>query len=355
MIIKSLLFSLSVLLFSSTLLGQAQTTFTSTCGYTVTVTLTPIQIVLPSSANCPWGYNYNLKYNYQVVVNGTIPSGWCGGAPGGSLNTLQVEFNCLGTNSGGYNLPLTGGSGTLTTTTNQYVPNNGTEGNYSLPYVHCSEATPQNFNCNSVKITIGGPGINYQSNNTTVNYPNPLPIELISFNGTKAENTVDLFWSTASERNNDYFTLENSTDGINFIQIDKIKGAGTTTELQEYSYLNTNLNSGLNYFRLSQTDYDGTIKRLEIIAFEREKSSSNYSVYPNPSNDRKINIDLNTVSKSPLNINIYSMQGQLLITKQIQSKEQLNQIELPLQGSQFILELTQDSQILGREKILSLY
>ncbi len=352
MIIKSILFSLSVLLLSATLFGQAQTTINSTCGYSVTVVLTPVQIIVPNASNCPWGYTYNLKYNYQVIITGTIPNGWCGGAPGGSLNTLQAEFSCLGNNSGGYNLPLNGGSGTLVTTTNQYVPNNGSESNYTMPYVHCSLATPENFNCNSVKITIAGPGINNQSVNTTVNYPNPLPTELISFKGTKTHQNVDLFWSTASERNNDYFTLENSIDGINFVQIDKVKGAGTTTDLQDYSYPNVILENGLNYFRLSQTDFDGTIKHLQIIAIEGNKSSSIYTLYPNPTKDRIITIDLEK-SSNEHTYTVYSIYGQKLKSETFPKEVQKMRIDLPTEGSTFIVEIMSGSRIIGKELIIS--
>jgi hypothetical protein len=87
---------------------------------------------------------------------------------------------------------------------------------------------------------------------------NPLPVELISFTGKKENGKTILAWQTASETNNDFFTVERSDDGISFITIATVNGAGTSSQLNFYSAAD---NRGdyfpVSYYRLRQTDFNG--------------------------------------------------------------------------------------------------
>ena len=96
----------------------------------------------------------------------------------------------------------------------------------------------------------------------------PLPIELLTFDGfNKKENNI-LTWSTASENNNDYFTLERSEDGENWKTIHSIDGAGNSTQILNYTTVDNNFREVINYYRLSQTDYNGTREFFKIIAID---------------------------------------------------------------------------------------
>lgn len=326
---RSVFLSLSTLLLHTTIFSQC--TFTSTNGYQVQVSIAPVNMVVtPNGGGCV--YQTVLQYNIQFTGS-NIPN---------SLWTMQGRVGCYGIERT-YDLPNAGGSGTVNSA------------NFSGPFINGNCSGYNANGCTTAIIIIQGPGIPYQEVPCAFAvFPNPLPIELIEFTGTKKDQSLDLNWATASERNNDYFTLEHSVDGINFELIDRVNGAGTTNERQEYSYPTTTLNRGLNYYRLSQTDFDGTTKQLEIIAVEGDKSSSNYSMYPNPNVERKINISFSSTSKTPFTCKLYSMYGQLLSSEKLYSTDQINKIELPEEGSQFILELEQDNQIIGREKVLVL-
>lgn len=87
---------------------------------------------------------------------------------------------------------------------------------------------------------------------------NPLPIELLSFTAVPAHNAVDLRWSTASERNNDHFTVERSRDALNYEAIGQVPGSGNTQSVTEYADVDRAPLNGLSYYRLRQTDFDGT-------------------------------------------------------------------------------------------------
>jgi len=92
-----------------------------------------------------------------------------------------------------------------------------------------------------------------------------LPIELVNFSLDKYDDNVKINWTTGSELNNDYFTIERSFDGYAWKEIDRIKGVGNSSSLIDYSYIDRQSNlSGIVYYRLKQTDYDGKFERFHI-------------------------------------------------------------------------------------------
>lgn len=111
----------------------------------------------------------------------------------------------------------------------------------------------------------------------------PLPVELLLFTGTPYETFNLLEWITASEKDNDFFTIEKSFDGISFETIGTIKGAGNSSVQQNYSMEDNHTANGITYYRLSQTDYDGTASKSSIIAINRKNTTCVVRAYPNPS------------------------------------------------------------------------
>lgn len=92
----------------------------------------------------------------------------------------------------------------------------------------------------------------------SVSSENPLPIELLSFTAVPKNSKVDLRWSTASEQNNDHFTVERSADAMNFQALLQVPGAGNSQQIVNYADEDRQPLSGLSYYRLRQTDLDGT-------------------------------------------------------------------------------------------------
>ena len=102
---------------------------------------------------------------------------------------------------------------------------------------------------------------------------NLLPIELTSFTVSATEYGYTFNWVTASEVENDYFTLEFSEDGEEFIAIDYVSGAGTTSETTEYEYVwDAKPTAEILYFRLKQTDYNGEFTYSDILVYAPKKS-----------------------------------------------------------------------------------
>ena len=118
----------------------------------------------------------------------------------------------------------------------------------------------------------------------------PLPIELIDFKAILVDNFVQLNWQTASEINNDYFTVEKSINATNWVGIIKINGAGNSNTVLTYSTVDNTPYNGVSYYRLKQTDFDGHFEYSKIRSINLNSVSNNeVQVYPNPTNSQ-INI-----------------------------------------------------------------
>ncbi len=139
---------------------------------------------------------------------------------------------------------------------------------------------------------------------------NPLPIELINFTAKVNKGVVDIKWTTSSEKNNDYFTIERSLDGINFEKITTIAGRGNSSQISNYSFSDKYAPEGVLYYRLKQTDYDGVFSYSNIVAVEFYNASDfSYSIFPNPTNGVNINIKLNSINGDKILVAIYDLTG----------------------------------------------
>ncbi|MNJ91796.1 hypothetical protein D3C87_94510 [compost metagenome] len=268
----------SIILFSR---ANAQCSVVSTDGYVVNVSIVPRTIVV-SSTNCPWGYNYNVGFDYNISITG----------PGAAAQyTLQALIYCVnGQINGAYSLPLNGGTGTAVTTTNPAIPHNGSAYGYNSPYVSCTNATVATLNCNSVDLIIQGPGIPYQviHCNPPATPPTNLPVEFLYFDAEKKNKGNLLTWAVETEKRNEYFTIEASTDAQDWRELTKVKGAVNSTEARTYTYFDTKHTEGSVYYRLSQTDLDGTRNELAMKYVASE--ASDFRLYPNPSADGKVRL-----------------------------------------------------------------
>ncbi len=151
-------------------------------------------------------------------------------------------------------------------------------------------------------------------------------VELLTFNGEVQKDGNALQWVTASETNNDYFTLLRSTDGIDFEEIAKVDGNGTTSETNVYDFLDRNAPNGRSYYRLDQTDFDGTKTASNVISLvrgEKERSFEIVQVYPIPTRD-VLQIQWNSPQSGSVNLQLYDIVGRELIVQSLTAKSGLN-------------------------------
>ncbi|MCB0480792.1 MAG: T9SS type A sorting domain-containing protein [Flavobacteriales bacterium] len=154
---------------------------------------------------------------------------------------------------------------------------------------------------------------------TTVN--NPLPVELLSFAATFNEETqnVDLEWVTSSEVNNDFFLVEKTNDLKEFEEVVRVEGQGTTNEKTEYREKDQNPSHGITYYRLSQTDLDGSITYFDLqkIVNDPQKniSDSEIELFPNPNNGKNISIKIPSGNPENINITITDFLGKAYLSE----------------------------------------
>ncbi len=178
-----------------------------------------------------------------------------------------------------------------------------------------------------------------------------LPIELSLFQVKAFRDNVRLDWTTSTEINNEYFTIERSIDGIEFDRLDRVEGAGNSTELRKYSYIDHSPVTGRSYYRLKQTDYDGKFSYSEIksVSFGVENNSilQIESISPNPFSE--LFRAIYTLPESgEVKIMLMHSSGKLIKTWIEKGNKGQNTIEYSdgssLQPGTYILQLVQGDQ-----------
>lgn len=113
----------------------------------------------------------------------------------------------------------------------------------------------------------------------------PLPIHLLSFTGFCTNPDIILNWSTASEINNHFFTIEKSNNATDWNIIAKVAGANNSPVLRSYTYTDLLQEQGNYYYRLKQTDLDGVFTYGPTIYIKicGNAALENIKIYPNPS------------------------------------------------------------------------
>lgn len=120
---------------------------------------------------------------------------------------------------------------------------------------------------------------------STINLLTPLPVELAQFEANCNDGKVDLAWTTYSEVHNDYFTIERSSDAINFEIVRTVDGAGNSNQPVNYFYTDNSPLPNTSFYRLKQTDFDGDFNYFDMVSVSCNNINfPELNVYPNPSN-----------------------------------------------------------------------
>lgn len=164
-----------------------------------------------------------------------------------------------------------------------------------------------------------------------------LPIELLNFNAScLPENKgVTIHWTTASEINNDYFTVEKSSDGIFFETIATIKGAGTSSKVLDYNYVDDKpIPEKVCYYRLRQTDYDGKSETFKIITSncQEEFFAFELVIVQNPIQNENLLYDLDVTHDGLIQLEITDVIGQVVKKVSFYHRSGANRYSLAVNG-----------------------
>jgi len=152
-----------------------------------------------------------------------------------------------------------------------------------------------------------------------------LPIELLHFNAVFNGTATDINWQTTLENKNHYFTVERSTDGVNFMALDTVTSKvvnGDTTKSVLYTLKDSNRVAGVYYYRLKQTDFDFKYTYSNVVAVTITNNVEfSFDLAPNPNDGNSMAGFITTPTSGMVTLKIYSMADSRLYMEDIQVKE----------------------------------
>lgn len=173
---------------------------------------------------------------------------------------------------------------------------------------------------------------NQYSSDTIRDISTALPIELLSFEAQAKGKLVELNWTTASETNNDYFTIEKTVDGKIFEQVAIIDGAGNSQSTLHYSTVDSNPYPGKSYYRLKQTDFNGDFDYSDFVAVNHTKKLS-AEIFPNPLDNSTLFIKMNGSYEQKVLVQLFNAFGSQVYSKLLVQEEGINPIAIQLPNS----------------------
>ncbi|MBN2777121.1 MAG: T9SS type A sorting domain-containing protein [Bacteroidales bacterium] len=174
-----------------------------------------------------------------------------------------------------------------------------------------------------------------------------LPVELLDFNINIEQKSVFLNWVTASEINNDYFTIQRSTDFKEWENVGKISGFGNSTDLKYYQFVDNSPVVGLSYYRLKQTDFDGVTEIFDAKSInynsdeqlKLELISTNYLF-------GKMEIQYLTDNLETVSISVFSINGSLISTTNHNPSAGINLVDFDVNcNGVCIIKINQSNQV----------
>jgi hypothetical protein len=251
----------------------------------------------------------NSEVGINSVNNGDVGSS--GGAPNSS--------NCLAANPAWSN-------GSTTAEFNGYIDGTELNGNTKIMTASYSSLVPGQTYHIRLLIADSNDGaydsVVYLEESSFVTVPTNLPVEFIDFRGECIEKGDELEWFTASEMNNDFFKISKSQDATNWMVIDTILSQGNSSSVAYYSYTHEHRSAGLNYYRLTQVDINGTEQLLKTIAITNDCFANNEVTINFINRDGSVEIDFDNVKRGDLEFMLYDGIGKLVFLE----NEYLNQV-----------------------------
>ncbi len=158
----------------------------------------------------------------------------------------------------------------------------------------------------------------------------PLPIELLNFYAVLTEGIVLLKWTTVTETNNHFFTLERSRNGLSFEGLFKVEGAGNSDVLLGYEAFDREPLIGRSFYRLKQTDFDGTFDYSWVVGIDNNLDASRINLYPNPVSGPNLFLTLQGLEGEVVEFSFLNPVGQLMKLQSITIPGESHTIQIPI-------------------------
>jgi len=177
-------------------------------------------------------------------------------------------------------------------------------------------------------------------------FSSPLPVELVKYEATCQNETASLIWTTASETNNDYFTVERSDDAVGFEPIGIVNGNGNSSTMINYNWTDDNPIKGTAYYRLKQTDYNGDFE-YHGVKVTTCNQQEDFNIYPNPF-ENIFTIQLSEKTAYPITVEVLNYLGEIVHTQIIENGKTSLVLEKYYVGTYFVKVSTETTQIVKR-------
>lgn len=177
-----------------------------------------------------------------------------------------------------------------------------------------------------------------------------LPVELSEFEAEYVpdQDVVDVYWATETEKDNDYFLLERSTDGENFVPINRIEGSGNSSMETKYYAIDEDPFLGINYYRLKQYDINGDFNYSDVKSVNiLDDAYDILSIVPNPT-ENTTEVIFNCYNKELADLKIFNMSGQLIEHASLNCVSGGNRVKIDLSDEQdgiYMLTLTTNNKV----------
>lgn len=185
---------------------------------------------------------------------------------------------------------------------------------------------------------------------------NVLPIELLSFTAKCEENKIFTNWETSSETNNDYFTVEKSYDGINWNAVSKINGAGNSSSTHIYYYVDNKSYSNTFYYRLKQTDFDGTYTYSNIVNVNCNTNNDNEDLLSVNQSNGSVDVLLKGIPGNKYKITLTNVLGQVIINKEVSltdEKQKINITNTELTKGMYCIIMQTNNKIISKPLVIN--
>lgn len=193
------------------------------------------------------------------------------------------------------------------------------------------------FNLNSQSTTVNN--VTTFGTWTLSQQSSPLPIKLLYFDAKPtAKKEVLCTWATATETDNDYYTIERSQNGHDFEVAGIVDGSGTTVTMLEYSFTDEKPYSGVSYYRLKQTDYNGDFSYSKPVAVKINEEGITMQVFPNPASDF---IQVSSSDDKAVQLTLLDPTGKVI---SIQQHQQFSSIDISTLAPGIYFLVSEDSE-----------
>ncbi|HXC03733.1 MAG TPA: T9SS type A sorting domain-containing protein, partial [Bacteroidia bacterium] len=178
--------------------------------------------------------------------------------------------------------------------------------------------------------TVSASGISTFSPWTLVLHDSPLPVEFTNLTSSCTGSSVRVEWTTASETNNHYFTVERSKDGIAFTALATLAASGTTSGFHQYGYTDQEPEASTAYYRISQTDFNGNSMHSWAVA--RENCQNNPGMLVSSANGN-LQVQLYSAAANNVQLSIYDALGRKIISESMGIPSGTSLYTYPLEGA----------------------